>query len=283
MPEKVLVPRNERGTAPGNFHFRIHWEHRRKGKLTWYLCAAPSEVLKPSQGTCDAPEMFRHRLAHRAENCDCKFVSYAEGTRANIDSRTPSAATRATQRGRRRIPLSDTAKRAIRLRARNRCEACGRPLQAVYETKHREQWSDRVELAVYDNYPCRRCGFPFPVVDAGWLQDDDLGRRIGERFPAFYPSYSKTFGGTYWANHCPSCHALQGGFFVEEYGIGRDPDEKLVIAPWKPLKIEGLYMTREKIEWGHIHHVDRDLANNALSNLRLLCVRCHAARHRIQS
>lgn len=270
-------------TGSGNSPFRLHWEHRKKGKPIWYLCAAPPEVTKPGEGTCDVPGMSRHRVAHRRQICECGLVTYAEAIKAAAKAREANLARRSSSRSRRRIPVPEALKRAIRLRAGNRCEDCGRPLQAVYEIEYPEQWTDRVELAVYRHYHCRRCGFLFPVVDAGWLQDGDLGRRIQERFPAFYPDSSKTYGGSYWANHCPACQALQGGFYVEEYGIGRDPDETLVIAPWKPVKTEDGYVTRESIEWGHVHHLDGDPANNAPSNLRLVCVQCHANRHGLES
>jgi len=89
---------------------------------------------------------------------------------------------------RRRLP--PRLRRAVRARAGDRCEDCGHALKAVFETEFREQWTDREVLDIYRDYPCHRCGFRFPVVDAGWLDDDDLGRRIQEHFPAFYKDYS---------------------------------------------------------------------------------------------
>src|SRR5256885_16247169 len=67
---------------------------------------------------------------------------------------------------RRRLPLN--VRRSIRARAGGRCEDCGRPLKAVLETEYPEQWTDREILDVYHDYPCHRCEFRFPVVDAGF-------------------------------------------------------------------------------------------------------------------
>lgn len=179
---------------------------------------------------------------------------------------------------RRNIPLQ--VRRAIRTRAGDRCEDCGRPLKAVSEVEYPEQWTDREVLDIYRNYPCHRCGFRFPVVDAGWLEDDALGRRIEEHFPSFYRDYSRTLRRSYWANHCPSCGALQGDYYILEYGIDRDPDDSLTIAPWKPRKVEERYVVRGALEWGNFHHMDENPSNNDPQNMRLLCVRCHSARHK---
>ena len=179
---------------------------------------------------------------------------------------------------RRRLSLG--VRRAIRARAGDKCEDCGRPLKAVIDTEYPEQWTDREVLDIYHDYPCHRCGFRFPVVAAGSLDDDDLGRRIQEHFPAFYKDYSYTVGEAYWANHCPSCGALQGSYWITETTFDRDPDDSLVIAPWRPRKTEEREVARETIEWGNFHHVDQNPSNNDLDNIRLLCVRCHVDRHK---
>jgi len=179
---------------------------------------------------------------------------------------------------RRRLPLN--VRRSIRARAGGRCEDCGRPLKAVLETEYPEQWTDREILDVYHDYPCHRCEFRFPVVDAGFLEDNDLGKRIQEHFPAFYRDYSNTLRQSYWANHCPACGALQGSHWIEETVFEREPDDLLTIAPWRPHKTEERTVVRESIEWGNFHHVDENPSNNNLDNIRLLCVRCHAGRHK---
>ena len=186
-----------------------------------------------------------------------------------------------------RHDTTQRVRRSVRARAGGRCEDCGRPVQAARETEYPERWTDRVVLDIYHKYPCHRCGFLFTVVDAGWLEDDALGRIVQARFPAFYKDYSDRMRHSYWANHCPSCSALQGAFHIMEYGIGLDmdhgidhgPDDSLTIAPWRPEKIDEGYVDRETVEWGNLHHIDENPSNNDPSNLRLLCVRCHAARH----
>ena len=65
---------------------------------------------------------------------------------------------------RRRLSLG--VRRAIRARAGDKCEDCGRPLKAVIDTEYPEQWTDREVLDIYHDYPCHRCGFRFPVVAA---------------------------------------------------------------------------------------------------------------------
>jgi hypothetical protein len=159
-----------------------------------------------------------------------------------------------------------------------------RGLRTTAQSRHRyrigEQWTDREILDIYHDYPCHKCGFPFPVVDAGWLNDDDLGRRIQERFPAFYKDYSHRLRQAYWTNHCPSCGAIQGSYWITESTFDREPDDSLIIAPWRPRKTEEREVGRETIEWGNFHHVDENPSNNNLENIRLLCVRCHADRHK---
>jgi hypothetical protein len=66
---------------------------------------------------------------------------------------------------RRRLSLG--IRRAIRARAGDKCEDCGRPIKAVIDTEYPEQWTDREVLDIYHDYPCHRCGFRFPVVAAG--------------------------------------------------------------------------------------------------------------------
>ena len=178
-----------------------------------------------------------------------------------------------------RREISKRVRISVRERSGGRCEDCGVPLQTIRDIEYPEQSVDREVLAIYNDYPCHRCGFRFPIVDAGWLEDDDLGRRIQERFPAFYKDYSNQLRGSYWANHCPSCWALQGSFYIQESMFDREPDDSLTIAPWRPRKTEERYIEREVIEWGNFHHLDEDPSNNDPSNIRLLCVRCHAARH----
>ena len=144
---------------------------------------------------------------------------------------------------RRPVPLR--IRRAVRSRAGDRCEECRHPLKAVLETEHPEQWTDREVLDIYRDYPCHRCGFRFPVVDAGWLDDDDLGRRIRDHFPAFYKDYSPRLRQSYWANHCPSCGALQGSYRIMETVFDREPDDSLTIAPWRPQKTQERYVQQE--------------------------------------
>lgn len=180
----------------------------------------------------------------------------------------------------RRRRISVRVRRDIRARAGDKCEDCGRPLKVVFETEYPEQWTDREVLDVYRDYPCHRCGFRFKVVDAGWLDDDDLGRRIQEHFPAFYRDYSSTLRQSYWGNHCPSCTALQGSFWITETVFDREPDESLTIAPWRPRKIAEKYIVREALEWGNFHHDDENPSNNNQENILLLCVRCHSDRHK---
>lgn len=178
-----------------------------------------------------------------------------------------------------RRAVSPRVRRAIRSRSGGRCEDCGRPLQAFRRKEYPEQWTDREVFGIFHDYPCHRCGFQFPVIDGGILEDSDLGRRIQERFPAFYRDYSRTLRHSYWANHCPSCGALQGDYYITEYGVDREPDDSLIIDPWRPGKVEERHVVLETVEWGNLHHLDGNPSNNDLSNLRLLCVRCHAARH----
>jgi len=62
--------------------------------------------------------------------------------------------------------------------------------------------------------------------------------------------------------------------------LDREPDDSLTISPWRPRKTQDRYVEVESIEWGNFHHVDEDPSNNIAENIRLLCVRCHATRHK---
>ena len=47
-----------------------------------------------------------------------------------------------------------------------------------------------------------------------YLQDEEFGRLINQKFPFFYKDYSKTVKFEYFMNHCIHCNMKQGDFFV---------------------------------------------------------------------
>lgn len=264
--------------------FQMHWEHRRNRKGTWYVCATRPEILKPSRETCDAPALMKlHRLAHRIELCECRLTRYSEIADAvpKAASRKPGMRELAT-RLRRRVPLPSTTKETIRTRAGNRCEDCKRPLAAVRRTTHPAIWAE-ARLRVFPEYPCHRCHRTFAavLVEFGdqviepWLDDDEIGRAVTQIFPTFFWDYSRTLGNHYWANHCPHCGAMQGGFWISEYGGQGN------ISPLRSFrrKVQDSYVEIRETRWGHFHHVDGDPSNNDPGNVALLCVRCHDSRH----
>ncbi len=192
--------------------------------------------------------------------------------------------TRLTEWGRKgrkkkRKKVRPSLQEELRKRSGGRCEDCGRPLESEQVVKRGGIWRDTVSFPVYENYPCHRCGFRFPVVDAGRFEDDTIGARIQEQFPAFYKDYSRTERERYWMNHCPECGAKQGAFYVGvENTFDVEPDREITFpsAPkWEPEEVD--HYVRER--WGNVHHVDGNPANNTGSNLVLLCVRCHKVRH----
>lgn len=198
-----------------------------------------------------------------------------------------------------RHPIPQALRRGIRAQAAGRCEGCGRPLEATKRAmgKERAEYHDTISLAVYDGYPCWRCHRPCRVVrvpEGGmWLDESDLGRMVGSLFPAYYEDYSKTAGGRYWANHCPTCGAILGDWFIMEWLASEGSSEgsseerapvEVIELPYYHVEGEDREWVEEWIvSWGHVHHKDGNPGNNAAENLQLLCVRCHGKAHGVRS
>ncbi len=263
--------------------FRTHWEHGNGRRLAWYICAAPPEELRPWEGRCDAPALKEHQLAHRPELCRCGFVSYRGAKEADTRHRAEDDRRRSPEGKRRLVRIPDKVKGAVRLRARNRCEDCQRPLAVTRRIPHPAVWAD-ARVRVFDDYPCWKCHRPCTAVQIEfgdqeidiWPNDDEIGRAVSQMFPTFFWDYSRTVQGHYWANHCLRCGALQGGFPVSEYG----KPGRIVLLPGFRRRVQEAYTDTRTTQWGHFHHRDGNPANNALDNIALLCVRCHDSRHR---
>ncbi len=213
-------------------------------------------------------------------------------------SRGPQATLgRWNRRGKPRDPLPASLRRELRARAGDKCEACGRPLAGVAREEIPPDVARRALVLVHDDYPCWKCHRPttiLRVVDGDKVLElkpgderspfmtdlglELIGPALTEIYPTVYRDYSRTTRSSYWANHCQHCGALQGAWFVGEWGLSNHKPSKTFIIP---VSVE-LYPggIREEIrEWGHVHHRDGNPANNDPGNLELLCVRCHAARH----
>lgn len=108
-----------------------------------------------------------------------------------------------------------------------------------------------------------------------------LGEALRARYPWFKPSYSKTVRSAYYGNCCPKCDALQGHFYATEdaIGVAMDGEDVEEDLPWELREIEPGWTETHMRKWGHLHHEDGNPTNNAVENLRLLCVRCHRSRH----
>ncbi len=264
--------------------FQMHWEHRKNRRATWYHCAARPEIRRPSRGACDALSVMKvHRLAHRAELCECSVASYHDAMETESASPARKFGPRGqTPRPRRRVPISSKTKEAIRVRAKNRCEGCKRPLAATRRITHPSVWAE-ARLKVFREYICRKCHKTFPavLVELGeqvvdpWLKDDEIGRAVSQIFPSFFRDYSRTLRDRYWANHCPYCGAMQGGFRVSEYG----GQESIIPLKGFRRKVQDSYIETKVTRWGHFHHINGDPADNKPENIALLCVRCHDSRH----
>ena len=183
----------------------------------------------------------------------------------------------------RRIPLPRKMKDSIRLRAKNRCEDCGRPLAVTKHVTHPAVWAE-AHLRVFEDYTCWKCHQPCTVVlvELGdtnidpWLTDDAIGRDVNQLYPTFFWDYSRTLQTHYWANHCPNCGRLQGGNSIMEYN---GPGKVVQLSGFRR-KVEDAYGETREIRWGHFHHVDGNPTNNSTENILWLCVSCHDARHR---
>jgi len=174
--------------------------------------------------------------------------------------------------------LTPHVRRELRTRALDRCEDCDRPLASRRETWHPPKYDDRIRVLVYEGYRCWRCGKPGPVVRVEPNASERQWEEIHSRFPTVYKDYSKTVLHRYWANHCGACGALQGDYFVLEGTFDLEPASVWEI-PVDRYLVEPGWLETKRVAWGNIHHLDRNPSNNALANLRLLCVRCHRNRH----
>jgi len=123
-------------------------------------------------------------------------------------------------------------------------------------------------------------------LPSGSADSKALTEAIHERHPPFYWDYSRTVNGWYGMNHCRSCGAKLGDHFITEWCISRcnDPPqpESSWEIPWRPIKTDPGEADTTEIEWtrwGVFHHLDGNPSNNKLSNVQLLCVRCHDRTH----
>ena len=192
----------------------------------------------------------------------------------------------------RRKYVPKAIREAVRVRARDKCEDCERPLRVEAKVRHRAVVADEVIVRLLP-YSCWRCNSTMKAVHTEWgyrgndlgyileVTDRDLGEALCSRFPWFKPSFSKTVGYTYYGNRCPQCDALQGHFFVTETAIGHGPDETVAETrlPWKIVELEPAWEEARVRRWGHMHHENGDPSDNRPDNILLLCIRCHRRRH----
>lgn len=202
---------------------------------------------------------------------------------ASIGPRLPS----------RRKHIPKAVREAIRSRAEDRCEECGRPLAKEVVLRQPKILADEVLVRLLP-YSCWRCSAPMKVVHAEWgyrgtdlgvileVTDPELGAVLESRFPWFKLSFSKTVGYSYYGNRCPKCDALQGHFSVTEMAIPQASErieaEELRL-PWKVVELEPAYEETRVRRWGHLHHVNGDPGDNRPENVQLLCIQCHRAEH----
>lgn len=99
---------------------------------------------------------------------------------------------------------------------------------AIYGVKlycwKRECWCCSTEIPIYSYYLAHDFKDLIPQLH----QSEELGigniplldELIAQQFPSIQLRYSQTAGGRYYANTCPTCHRLQGHYYVVE-----DPHE----------------------------------------------------------
>jgi len=119
---------------------------------------------------------------------------------------------------------------------------------------------------------------------------EKLDTILMEKYSFVKKTYSYARGEQVIANTCLHCGALQGNFYVihEDFIFLCNEDIENLIDTVIPnnLTIEDLGIHDRQLEyeleyevihsWGHIHHKDGNRHNNDLSNLMLLCDKCHA-------
>lgn len=93
-------------------------------------------------------------------------------------------------------------------RAEARCWQCRAltPVYAIVMESHAEVTFDaNEEPEVYSGRI---------VISGLAAMDDDSAAKIAAAAPSFHRAESKTAGRVQWANHCASCGAMQGEFFL---------------------------------------------------------------------
>jgi hypothetical protein len=115
-----------------------------------------------------------------------------------------------------------------------------------------EEGPDKSEiiLGVWDDFKCWKCNEKTRVIEWSWrsgegemwTENDQIGLTLGQRFPSYKKDYTKTADAYYYCNHCTSCGAIQGDWFVvnwvaQERAAGRLPSDvvNLKIDPDHPL------------------------------------------------
>lgn len=171
-----------------------------------------------------------------------------------------------------------------------RCQECGK-LLVVRKRVNVPSGEMQFFVRVWKGHPCRRCESPGDVLlvflsdgcGYPYVQWPTLGEAIRRKYAFFRPAYSDTMEMTYYANHCQVCGGFQGDHYVTEWAMTSGDWEKPPPSDLVPGVFEYIrpysYMQRVFLPF-NIHHIDGDPSNNALENLRVLCIDCHRAAHR---
>ena|SRR5438093_4423468 len=98
----------------------------------------------------------------------------------------------------------------------------------------------KIIVDVWNDHECWKCRQKSPTIDwkretgegALWLEDDNIGKKLREKYPFYRKGYTKMTGTYYYANHCSQCGTIQGDWFVMEWIIqqrveGKNPSSTI--------------------------------------------------------
>ncbi len=82
-----------------------------------------------------------------------------------------------------------------------------------------------IVVGIWDNYTCWKCHQKTPVIEWSWqsgegqmwTEDDRIGQKLQQTFPFYRKDYTRTADAYYYCNHCGSCGAVQGDWFVSDW------------------------------------------------------------------
>ncbi len=90
-----------------------------------------------------------------------------------------------------------------------------------------QEGADKSELIVglWDDYKCWKCHEKTRVIDWSWrsgegemwTENDLIGQKLQQIVPSYKKDYTRSADAYYYCNHCSTCGAIQGDWFVTEW------------------------------------------------------------------